>query len=412
MHVAIPGSVLLLAAGVAGSFAADSYRLTAPPPDRPPTCDATVTVPAGFCAVLYAEGLGAPRHIAVAANGDLFAALRRGGVVALRDTNADGVADVRRQFGEGRFDGIALEGGFLYAARESQVIRWTWASGQLEPAGAAQVIVRDMPTGGHTAKTIAVRGEYVYVDHGSLTNSCQQNDRGERSPGIAGCPELQTRAGIWRYRADRTDQRPADGIRFATGTRNPMALAFEPTTGTLWMSSHGRDQLSANWGFTVEQNAELPAEEFGPVVEGADYGWPFCYHDGLVGRKVLAPEYGGDGRRVGQCAQKTMPAVAFPGHWAPMAIAFAGGTTLPAEYREGAFVAFHGSWNRAPLPQAGFRVSFVPFRGGQVAGQYRDFFQGNGGVVRPSGLAVGVDGSVYVAADAQGKVWRVTYTGR
>ncbi len=397
------------------SAAALGLFLTAGAPGRltaPPTCDATVTVPAGFCAVLVAEGLGAPRHIAVAANGDVFAALRRGGVVALRDTNADGVADIRRPFGEGRFDGIALEGGFLYAAQEARVIRWAWAAGQLEPAGEAQVVVRDMPTGGHTAKTIAVRGQFLYVDHGSLTNSCQQNDRGDRSPGVAGCPELQTRAGIWRYRADRTDQRPADGTRFATGTRNPMALAFEPTSGTLWMASHGRDQLAANWGFTVEQNAELPAEEFGPVTEGADYGWPFCYHDGLARRKVLAPEYGGDGRQVGQCAQKMAPAVAFPGHWAPMAIAFAGGRATPAEYAEGAYVAFHGSWNRAPLPQAGFRVSFVPFRRGQVAGEHRTFFEGNGNVVRPSGLAVGADGSVYIAADAQGKIWRVTYQGR
>lgn len=389
-------------------------RLTADPPvSIKPVCDSTVAVPAGFCAVLVAEDLRSLRYIAVATNGDVFGALRSGGVVALRDTNGDGRADLQKRFGpSARVDGIALVDGFLYVAEESRISRWPWATGQMEPAGSATIIVEGLPDGGHTAKTIAVRDGFIYVDIGSSTNSCQVADRADRSPGVAGCPELQTRAGIWRFRTDREGQRPASGVRFATGTRNPMALDFEPSSGTLWMATHGRDQLSANWGFTPEQNAELPAEEFGPVTEGIDYGWPFCYYDGLVGRKVVAPEFGGDGQRVGDCAAKAQPAVAFPGHWAPMDIAFYAGTAFPSSYRGGAFVSFHGSWNRAPLPQAGFRVVFVPFQGGKPSGAYSTFFEGASGAIRPSGLAVGADGALYVASDAQGKVWKVMYRGQ
>ena len=378
-----------------------------------PVCDPGVKLPAGFCAVVVAEGLGQPRYVAVAPNGDVFASLRTGGVMALRDADGDGRAEVQKRFGPvGRVDGIVLADGFLYLAEEDRISRWPWAAGQLEPAGPAQVIVDGMPTGGHTAKTIAVRDGLLYVDFGSATNSCQVADRSARSPGVPGCPELRTRAGIWRFRADRPGQRPADGVRFATGLRNPMALDFEPTTGTLWMATHGRDQLGAHWGFTDQQNAELPAEEFGPVVEGADYGWPFCYHDGVAGRKVRAPEYGGDGSVVGECADKTQPAIAFPGHWAPMDVAFYTGTTFPASYRGGAFVSFHGSWNRAPLPQAGFRVVFVPFRDGRPSGGYQTFFEGAGSTLRPAGMTVGADGALYVVSDAQGKVWKVTYAGR
>jgi glucose/arabinose dehydrogenase len=379
-------------------------------PESP--CDPAVKLPAGFCAVLLAEGLGGARYVAVAPNGDVFASLRSGGVVALRDADGDGRAEIQKRFGpSARVDGILLVDGFLYIAEESRLSRWPWAAGQLEPTGAAEVLVEGLPTGGHTAKTIAVRGGFIYVDIGSATNSCQVADRADRSPGAPGCPELATRAGIWRFRADRAGQTVANGTRFATGTRNPMALDFEPSSGTLWMATHGRDQLGANWGFTPERNAELPAEEFGPVTEGADYGWPFCYYDGLARKKVQAPEYGGDGTAVGDCGGKAQPAVVFPGHWAPMDVAFYTGSSFPAAYRGGAFVSFHGSWNRAPLPQAGFRVAFVPFRDGRPSGTYETFFEGASAPIRPAGMAVGSDGSLYVVSDAQGKVWKVSHTG-
>ena len=116
-----------------------------------------------------------------------------------------------------------------------------------------------------------------------------------------------------------------------------------------------------NWGFTDEANANNPAEELVQVSEGDDIGWPYCYYSNDAKRKVLAPEYGGDGKSVGRCATAKAPAIAFPGHWAPMALQFYPGTELGAAYAGGLFVTFHGSWNRAPLPQEGYRVVFAPF---------------------------------------------------
>src|ERR1041385_74919 len=159
-------AAFLSAAAVAGP--------SVPPLDGPPVkprCDSTVRVPAGFCAILVAEDLPAPRHIAAAPNGDLFAASNRGGVIALRDTNGDGRADLQRRWGRESGTGIALEGGFLYFAANGTVYRWPWAAGQLEPAQNAEVVVDSLPTGGHTAKPIAVHGHDLYVDIGSATRS-------------------------------------------------------------------------------------------------------------------------------------------------------------------------------------------------------------------------------------------------
>ena len=408
---------LAMATLVGSSAFLPPYRQTAVP--SKPTCDSTIALPAGFCATLVGESLGPVRHVTVAPNGDVIASISSsrsatGGVLLLRDADGDGRWETRKRFGPEGGTGIAFGEGYLWFASNTTIYRWKWAPGQLEPAGDPEVVVSGLPgASGHVAKPINVHGGFVYVDIGSNTNSCQERDRGDRSPGQMPCRELDDRAGIWRFAATKVGQTQSDGVRFATGTRNPMSLAFEPKTDVLWMASHGRDQLGANWGYPDSMNAELPAEEFGPVVQGADYGWPYCYYDGLQKKKVQAPEYGGDGKKLGECAGKTQPGVAFPGHWAPMSVAFYTGTAFPAEYHGGAFIAFHGSWNRAPLPQAGFRVVFQPFRDGRPTGEFTTLMQGKPGTtIRPSGVAVGPDGALYVAADQQGKIWRVTYTGR
>jgi glucose/arabinose dehydrogenase len=184
---------------------------------------------------------------------------------------------------------------------------------------------------------------------------------------------------------------------------------------------HGRDQLSSLWGehFTDEDSAEKPAEEFVLIAEGDDFGWPYCYYDPATGTKVLAPEYGGDGVTVGRCAQAKDPLIDFPAHWAPNDLEFYTGSQFPQEYQGGAFVAFHGSWNRAPMPQAGYNVAFAPFRGGVPTGEWSVFADGfaggdlspRGADARPVGLAVGPDGSLYISDSQRGKIWRVLYTG-
>ncbi len=401
--------------------------LSADPPTRLPACDPDnggLTLPQGFCAVVVADQVAAPRHLAVAPNGDLFVALESrggsGGVLALRDTSGDGKADVGERFGSEGGTGIALGQGALYVSASSTVYRYAIRAGSLKPLGAPDVIVKDLPTGGHSARNLALSadGKTLFVNVGSPSNSCQVADRSAESPGKDPCPELATRAGIWRFDAAAPNQ-TEDEKRYATGIRNAVGLAFAPD-GQLWATQHGRDQLGQNWPklFTVEQNAEKPSEELLRLNQGDDFGWPYCYHDLELGHLLLAPEYGGDGKQVGRCAQKQEPALAFPGHWAPDGLAFYTGTQFPARYSGGAFIAFHGSWNRAPLPQAGYRVVFVPFRDGKPAGTYETFADGfwhengAGPQHRTVGVAVGPDGSLYLTDDAAGRIWRVMYKGR
>jgi glucose/arabinose dehydrogenase len=125
---------------------------------------------------------------------------------------------------------------------------------------------------------------------------------------------------------------------------------------------------------------------------------------------VLAPEYGGDGKRTDRCTNRAMPVVAFPGHYAPLAVVFYPSAAFGARYRDGAFIAFHGSWNRAPLPQAGYRVVFVPFAKGKPTGKYEDFATSSTGPtgLRASGLAVGPQGALFIADDRAGSIWQVT----
>jgi glucose/arabinose dehydrogenase len=370
-------------------------------------------LPDGFCASAVATGVDGVRHLAVAPSGDLYAAasggVLRGGIAAFRDRDGDGTIDERASFGPRGSNDVAVHDGYLYAALERSVVRWRLTAGQLEPAGDPETIVSDLPTGGdHGAKTIAFPGGNVLlVKIGSATNSCQQVNRAEKSPGRDPCVELERRAGIWRFAADRRDQAFVPGARWATGLRNAEALGVQPGTGAVWAAVHGRDQLGANWGFSDEANANNPAEELVQVSEGDDIGWPYCYYSNDTKTKVLAPEYGGDGKAVGRCAKAKAPAIAFPGHWAPEALVFYPGDGFGAGYAGGMFVTFHGSWNRAPLPQEGYRVVFAPFADGKPAGAYQTFATRKGDRFRPVGLAVGKDGALFVSDDDADTIWRV-----
>src|SRR6202040_1372460 len=157
--------------------------------------------------------------------------------------------------------------------------------------------------------------------------------------------------------------------RYATGIRNADGIALDAAGTTLYATQHGRDQLGDNWSrfYTPQQGAKLPAEELLKVEKGADYGWPECYYDGMQKKLVLAPEYGGDGGwTVGECADKRPPVAAFPAHWAPNDVAIYSGKQFPTAYQGGAFIAFHGSWNRAPFPQQGYNIVFQPLLGGRA----------------------------------------------
>ncbi|MGQ0702911.1 MAG: PQQ-dependent sugar dehydrogenase [Gemmatimonadales bacterium] len=383
--------------------------------------DAGLRLPAGFCAQLVGENLGPVRHLAVAPNGDVFAARRDSGVIVLRDTTRDGRADIVARFylGSGG-SGIALASDAVYFAPNDRVMRFPWTPGQLAPRAPAETIAVNLPVGGHAAKGIALGpGNALFVSIGSRTNSCQppEGDRRGPVPGVNPCTELETRAGVWRFDARGTMQQQSDGKRWATGLRNPMALTVQPGTGTLYAGVHGRDNLTENWNWEAEEGRENPAETVFPLPDGADAGWPYCYLDSRKKVRLLNPEYGGDGAKAGDCEKKAMSAVIFPGHWAPNAITFYGGSQFPARYRNGLFVAFHGSWNRGPRDrrdlQEGYRVTFSPFENGKATGGYETFAApaGDHFSIRPTGLAVGPDGALYISADAQGKIWKVSYVG-
>jgi glucose/arabinose dehydrogenase len=377
-----------------------------------------LVLPEGFCATLVASQLGPVRQMAVRPNGDLYAALsgkpddNTGDVLAFRDRDGDGKPDERASFGPGGGNDVKLHGDYLYFALNDRVVRYRFRDGELKPEGKEEVVVTDLPNdGGHQAKSLAFgAGGAMYVNIGSKTNSCQKTDRLPASPGHDPCTELQRRGGIWRFSADRLNQRFADGVRYATGLRNAMALAIQPGTGTLWAAINGRDQLADNWGFSNEVNANNPAEELVRVQQNGDYGWPYCYYSNQYKKKVLAPEYGGDGRKTGRCDTAKDPIVAFPGHWAPMALAFYTSDVFGPKYQGGLFLAFRGSWNRDPLPQEGYRVVFLPFADGRPSGEYSTFATETTGPtsLRATGVAVGPDGSLYISADQNGKIWKVT----
>jgi glucose/arabinose dehydrogenase len=414
---------LLFAIAMAGTAHAPN-RL--PAGMRPPGCTAGLELPDGFCATVFAEGVNGARHIVVAPNGDVFVNSQGngGGITALRDTNGDGKADLREHFGDDGGTGIALEGNNLYATSGNSIVRYRIASRSLTPSGKPETIVTGLPmSGSHHSHNFVLQGGSLFVNIGTASNACQQHDRQAESPGYKPCTELNARGGIWEFDANRLNQQQKDGRRFATGLRNSVALTRSPLDGALYATVHGRDQLHDNWPrlFTAEKSAENPGEELVKVDRGADYGWPYCYYDIDRRTLVLAPEYGGDGRQVGQCSGKTEPLMAFPGHWAPNGMVFYTGTQFPSEYRGGAFIAFHGSWNRAPLPQAGFRVVFAPFRSNKPVGTFTTFANGFNpnpavgraprGTHRPTGIAQAPDGSLFITDDTGGTIWRVTYRG-
>lgn len=400
-----------------------------------------LTLPDGFCATIFADSLGHVRHLVVPGNGDVYVNTWSGSyysdgttpaapfLIAIRDTNADGRADVVSRFGDSLASGgaggtgIAIYHGALYAESKDRIVRYAMGSGSV-PKGAPETVVSGLPlTGDHPMHPFAIDSAgNLFVDLGSRTNSCQAKNRTLESPGINPCTELETRGGIWRYDANKTGQRFSPAERYATGIRNAVGIAFDPS-GQLYSTQHGRDQLADNWPklYTSAQGADLPAEELLKIQKGGNYGWPTCYFDSTQKKLVLAPEYGGDGgKKVGACASKIEPAAYFPAHWAPDALVFYNGSQFPQKYKEGAFIAFHGSWNRAPLPQEGYRIVFVPFAGGSPNGAWETFANGFAGVVqpqpttakhRPAGLAVAPDGSLYIGDDIGGRIWHVTYKG-
>ena len=408
-----------------GCISGLSVEAALPTPDAD---DDGLKLPPGFHALVVADNLGGLRFLAVAPSGDVY--VRHGNILALHDSKGDGHFDVVQPFGVdgGRGDGasgITFRGDWLYYSNRNTVYRCKMTPGQMVPSGTPETIVKELPVSGHEAKSITfdAKGD-MYIEVGSPFNVYSDNDRNLGAKGKDATEFLKTYGGIWRFKSDVPNQTQKDGHRFATGLRHCISIALSPVSKALFAVQMGRDQLNTvdPVDFTPEQNAENPAEEMHLLKEGVDFGWPYTYYDLTKKARMVAPEYGGDGKKEAEAGKYDDPLVAFPAHWAPLQMTFYTGTQFPEKYRNGAFVAFHGSWNRAPLPQAGYNIAFVPFDSkGMPVGTYEVFADNFAGIpvihsphqahYRPCGVAQGPDGSLYVSDSEKGRIWRIIYTG-
>lgn len=386
-----------------------------------------ITLPENFGAVVVVDTLGSGRHMAVNDNGDIYVHLRKlnnegKGIIAMRDTDGDGRADIIEGYSAIPGTGIGIHKGFLYFSDRTHVYRAKMSNGDLLPTGTIDTLVTMVDGGGHMEKpfTFDNKGN-MFVNIGSHSNDCEEVLRTAGSRGVDPCLELETRAGIWEFVDSLQHQMQDIDHRYATGIRNAVALSWNFDVDRLFAVQHGRDDLHRYWPqyYSEEDNLELPSEEFFDLEKGDDMGWPYCYYDHIRGIKLLNPEYGGDGEAVGRCANAKIPLYGFPGHWAPNGLLFYEGNMFPERYKHGAFIAFHGSWNRLGHEQQGFKVVFLPLKDGKPAGDpevFADGFMGPQPVTNPSdaffrpcGLAEGPDGSMYICDSQHGRVWRVIY---
>ncbi|GHB85632.1 PQQ-dependent sugar dehydrogenase [Persicitalea jodogahamensis] len=387
-----------------------------------------IKVPANFKTTIVADGLGKARHLTVTDRGDVYVRLAKpvggGGTVFLRDTDGDGKMDEQKSFGDFGGTGIALGDGYLYTTSSTEIFRYKLNGNQevIDPNKPERIVTGLTDKGTHASKSVVLdKSGNIYVGIGAPSNACQVKDRTKGSPGMMPCAMLDSVGGIWQFKTNQPDQILKDGVHYATGIRNMVGMDWNGQTNSLFIMQHGRDQLNTLFPdmYTDQQSAVLPAEAMYELKKGANAGWPYTYYDQIQKKKIVAPEYGGDGKKEGS-SEYIDPAAAYPGHLAPNGLLFYTGSQFPEKYRNGAFIAFHGSWNRAPEPQAGYFVVFQPFKNGKPSGDWEVFADNFAGMEtvmspgsamhRPCGLAQGPDGSLYVADDVKGTLYKISYS--
>lgn len=375
---------------------------------------ASPTPAAGLAVAAFARGLDHPRWLYVLPNGDVLVAETNGPkrpknnrgikgwftdrfqkkagsavksanrITLLRDADGDGVAELRTTFLSGLSSpfGMVLVGNVLYVANTDALVRFPYATGDTVIT-AAPVKVADLPAGPinhHWTKNVVASadGSRLYVAVGSNSNAAENGIDAENE-----------RAAIWEVD-------PATGSHrvFASGTRNPVGMAWVPATGALWVAVNERDELGS----------DLVPDYMTAVRDGAFYGWPYSYYGAHVDKRVKP-------RRPDLVARAIVPDYALGAHTASLGLSWAGATALPAPFANGMFVGQHGSWNRKP--RSGYKVIFVPFSGGVPSGTPTDVLTGfldAGGhaLGRPVGVALDRHGALLVADDVGNTVWRVT----
>ncbi len=350
---------------------------------------AELNMPRGFEINVYAEGdLQRPRWLAQASNGDVFVAESEGDRISiLRDSNSDGRVDERFVFASGlsRPFGMAFWRDYLYVGNTDAVVRFKYKLGQTRAEGAFEKIA-DLPMNGyreHWTRNLIFNadGTKLYVTVGSKSNV----DAGEEP----------MRAAVSEFNPDGTGHRI-----IASGTRNPIGLAWNPKTKQLWTAVQERDLIGD----------DLVPDYVTGIKDGSFYGWPYAY----VGQHE-------DPRRKGErpdlVAKAIVPDVLIQAHSAVLGLVFYEGSMFPGEYRGDAFVALHGSWNRSK--RTGYKIIRIRFKDGKAVGGYDDFITGwmmaedkQEVWGRPVGLLVLKDGSMLITDDGANKIWRVTYSKR
>ena len=394
-------------------------------------------LPKGFGALVVADSVGPARHLAVNTNGDIYIKLRIDtgdkGNMALRDVDGDGKADIFKRFGDYPNDGrfateMKIHNDYLYYSSELVVYRQKLDPTNLIPKGKPEVIMVDeYPIRWHNAKSLAFDNKGgMYVTFSAPTNACEdlRLTAGDPDAVVKGefpCSQLNILGGVWKFDENKLEQRQSDGIRFATGLRSIVGITWNKKEDNLYAVNHGRDYLHnhAPDYYSKWENSVLPSEEFMLIKKDDDFGWPYTYYDHFKNKRMLAPEYGGDGKQ--QAKGYAEPIMGLPAHWAPNDLMFYTGSQFPDRYKDGAFIAFHGSTNRGPYPQAGYIVAFIPFENGKPSGNLEVFADGFTGTdlvkqmkdskYRPMGLAQGSDGSLYISESKNGKIWRVIFNG-
>ena len=375
---------------------------------------ASLVLPKGFRATIIAEGYPGARHIAVTKQGGIYVKLSRlkdgKGIFYLKDTNGDGIIDVEKGFGNYPGTGIYLKNDYLYASSNDDVFRYKLnANGEvINPDQPEKIITGLVNHNRDNAKSIAVDdNSNIYVNVGSYNNACLIDEKSRTAP--MPCPLLDSVGGIWQFKTNKLNQKISVSNRYATGFKNNVGISWNRKTNSLFILQHGRDGLD-NYPqyFTKEQNTLLPAEAMFEIQKGSNGGWPYSYYDNTQKKHILAPEYGGDGKKAAT-HKAQVPVVVFPAHLAPNGLLFYTGNAFPAKYRNGAFVAFHG--NSAELKK-GYMIGFVPFQNNKPAGKWEIFadnFTSLNNPHRPCGLAEAPDGSIYVTDDTKGTIYRIQY---
>lgn len=371
-----------VAASLACGAGSGGEPVTIAPADtagRTATLDGRLTVPAGLRVTYFVRGLDGVRMMAVAPDGVLYASQPGSGrVVRLPDADRDGVADsvVVVVTGLNRPHGLAFHKGALYVAATDGVVRVTLGADGTA-AGSPIYVNRYSGGGGHWSRTIVFGADSaMYVSVGSSCNLCVE--------------QSADRAAVLRFNEDGSGKRV-----YASGLRNAVGLAVEPTTGALWAAQNERDNLPPD-------HEDLPPEEINVLTDGGDYGWPYCYGD-----RVPNPEYGDAAR----CAATIPPAATLQAHSAPLGMSFlTRATLLPEDYRSDLLVAYHGSWNRDT--PTGAKVVRVHVSGGQP-GAVEDLVTGwqrpdGSRWGRPVDVVVASDGSVMISDDAGDAIYRLS----